>query len=44
VRDASEIERAAAAFVRGSNGGLIVLTSGLTRVHRELITTLAARH
>ena len=44
VRDAGEIERAVAAFARGSNGGLIVLTSGLTRIHRELITKLAARH
>jgi putative ABC transport system substrate-binding protein len=44
VRDAGEIERATAAFVARSNGGLIVLTSALTQVHRELITTLAARH
>jgi ABC-type uncharacterized transport system substrate-binding protein len=44
VRDAGEIERAVAAFARGSNDGLIVLTSGLTLVHRELITSLAARH
>jgi putative ABC transport system substrate-binding protein len=44
VRDAGEIERAVAAFVPGSSGGLIVLTSALTQVHRELITTLAARH
>ena len=44
VRDAGEIERAVAAFARGSNGGLVVLTSALTQVHRVLITTLAARH
>jgi putative ABC transport system substrate-binding protein len=44
VRDAGEIERAVAAFARGSNGGLIVLTTGLTLIHRELIITLAARH
>jgi putative ABC transport system substrate-binding protein len=44
VRDAGEIERATAAFVARSNGSLIVLTSALTQVHRELITTLAARH
>jgi ABC-type uncharacterized transport system substrate-binding protein len=44
VRDAGEIERAVGAFARGSNGGLIVLTTALTLVHRELITTLAARH
>src|SRR4051794_27472842 len=44
VRDASEIERAVAAFARGSNGGLIVSASGLAIVHRDLIITLAARH
>src|SRR5262245_59273396 len=44
VRDAGEIERAVAAFARGSNVGLIVLTTGLTLLHRELITSLAARH
>ena len=44
VRDAGEIERAVTAFARGSNGGLVVLTSALTQVHRVLITTLAARH
>jgi ABC-type uncharacterized transport system substrate-binding protein len=44
VRDAGEIGRAVGAFARGSNGGVIVLTTALTLVHRELITTLAARH
>jgi len=44
VRDAGEIERAVTAFARGSNGGLIVTSSGLANVHRELIITLAARH
>jgi putative ABC transport system substrate-binding protein len=44
VRDAPEIERALAAFARGSNGGLIVSASGLAIVHRDLIMTLAARH
>jgi putative ABC transport system substrate-binding protein len=44
VRDASEIERAVVEFARGSNGGLIVLTSGTAQIHRELIITLAARH
>jgi hypothetical protein len=34
----------ATAFARGSNGGLIVTGSALAIVHRELITTLAARH
>jgi putative ABC transport system substrate-binding protein len=44
VRDAGEIERAVAAFARGSNGGLIVTGSALSVVHRDLIITLAARH
>jgi putative ABC transport system substrate-binding protein len=44
VRDAPEIDRALAAFARGSNGGLIVSASGLAIVHRDLIMTLAARH
>jgi ABC-type uncharacterized transport system substrate-binding protein len=44
VRDAGEIERAVAAFARESNGGLIVTSSTLTVVHRDLFVTLAARH
>ncbi|HZN29047.1 MAG TPA: ABC transporter substrate-binding protein [Xanthobacteraceae bacterium] len=44
MRDAGEIERAIAAFARGSNGGLIVTGSGLAQLHRDLIITLAARH
>jgi len=44
VRDATEIERAIAAFAHGSNGGLIVTLTGLTIRHRALISTLAARH
>ena len=44
VRDAGEIERGVAAFAGVSNGGLIVTAGGLTRVHRELIITLAAGH
>jgi putative tryptophan/tyrosine transport system substrate-binding protein len=44
VRDAAEIERVIDAFARESNGGLIVLPSALTIVHRELIIALAARH
>jgi putative ABC transport system substrate-binding protein len=43
-RDASEIERAIAAFARTSNGGLIVTASALAGVHRDLLITLAARH
>ena len=44
MRDAGEIERAVAAFARGSKGGLIVTGSGLAVVHRNLIITLAARY
>jgi putative tryptophan/tyrosine transport system substrate-binding protein len=44
VREAGEIERAVAAFARGSNDGLIVVPAALAIVHRELIITLAARH
>jgi putative ABC transport system substrate-binding protein len=44
VRDASEIERDIAAFARGSNSGLIVTSSGLAAVHRQLIVKLAARY
>ena len=44
VRDAAEIERAVAAFARSANGGLIVTSSPLSAVHRDLIVTLAARH
>jgi putative tryptophan/tyrosine transport system substrate-binding protein len=44
VHEASEIERAIAAFARSSNGGLIVTPSAEVSVHRELIITLAAQH
>ena len=44
VRDADEIERAITAFARAANGGLIVTTSALAPIHRDLIITLAARH
>jgi putative ABC transport system substrate-binding protein len=44
VRDASEIERSVTAFARSSNGGMIVTASTSALVHRELITTLAARY
>ena len=44
VRDASEIERAVAAFARSANGGLVVTGSASATTHRELIITLAARH
>jgi putative tryptophan/tyrosine transport system substrate-binding protein len=44
VRDASEIERAIAAFARTPNGGLVVTGSASATTHRELIIMLAARH
>jgi putative ABC transport system substrate-binding protein len=44
MRDASEMERAIAAFARSGNGGLIVTSSALSVLHRELIIALAARH
>jgi putative ABC transport system substrate-binding protein len=44
LRDAGEIERAIADFARAPNGGLVVLPSGLSQIHRELIIRLAARH
>ena len=44
VRDASQIERAVAAFARSSSDGLIVTSGPLVAVNRELIIQLAARH
>jgi putative ABC transport system substrate-binding protein len=44
VRDADEIERSVTTFARSSNGGLIVTTTSVAIVHRELIIQLAARH
>jgi putative ABC transport system substrate-binding protein len=43
-RDAPEIERAITAFARTSNGGLIVTSSALAGIHRDLITMLAVRY
>jgi len=43
-RDASEVERAVAAFARIPNGGLIGVVSAASLTHRDLIVTLAARH
>jgi len=43
VSDASEIERAAAAFAHSANVGLIVTGSPAASVHRNLIIELAAR-
>jgi putative ABC transport system substrate-binding protein len=42
--DAAEIERAVTAFAGAANGGVIVTGSTPAIVHRELITTLIARH
>jgi ABC-type uncharacterized transport system substrate-binding protein len=44
VRDASEIERAIADFVRTPNSGLVVPTSPAAVVNRKSIIALAARH
>ena len=44
VLDAREIERDVTAFAREPNGGVIVTISGFTIAHRDLISTLAARH
>jgi putative ABC transport system substrate-binding protein len=44
VRDASEIERAIAAFARPSNSGLIVTGSASASNYGETIIKLAARH
>jgi putative ABC transport system substrate-binding protein len=44
VRDAGEIERDISAFALGSNSALIVTSSGLAAVHRQLIIDLAARY
>jgi putative ABC transport system substrate-binding protein len=44
TRDASEIERAVAAFAQPSNAGLIVTAGGTAQLNRDLIIALAARH
>ena len=44
VHHADEIERAITAFARGLHDGLIVTSSTLAVVHRDLIIALAARH
>ena len=44
VRDTSEFESVIAAQARVPNGGLIVMPSPFTAVHRAEITSLAARH
>ena len=44
IRNSADIERAINALADQHNGGLIVLTSPLTAVHRDVIIGLAARH
>ena len=44
VNNAGEIEHTIDEFVREPNGGLLVLPSLITGVHRELIVATAARH
>jgi putative tryptophan/tyrosine transport system substrate-binding protein len=44
ARDGADIERAIAAAAREPNGGLIVLASGVTNVHRHQIIELAVRY
>jgi putative tryptophan/tyrosine transport system substrate-binding protein len=44
VRDAGEIERALAAFAQASGGGMIVIGSPGTTIHRDVIIALAAKH
>jgi putative ABC transport system substrate-binding protein len=44
AEDADAIQLALMEFSRGPQGGLIVTSSRLARVHRELIIALAARH
>ena len=43
-RNAAAVESAIAAFARQPNGALIVVVSGASLTHRNLIVTLAARH
>jgi putative ABC transport system substrate-binding protein len=44
VNDAGEIESAIDAFAKSTNGGLIVLPTPVTNIHRKLIFATAARH
>jgi putative ABC transport system substrate-binding protein len=44
VQDPAEIERAIETFAREPNGGLVVFSSPINIVHRELIIARAARH
>jgi putative ABC transport system substrate-binding protein len=44
IGDVAQVERGVAAFAQAANGGLIVTSSALSEVHRDLIITLAARY
>src|SRR5262249_60078279 len=44
VRDAADIERNVAAFVRSPSDGMIVTSGPLAAVHRKLILALAVRY
>jgi len=44
LQDPGQIERDITQFARQPNGGLIVTSSGLSAVHRDLIIAMAARH
>jgi ABC-type uncharacterized transport system substrate-binding protein len=43
IRNASEIERAVTQFARTADGGLILTSSALANVHRDLVIRLAAK-
>jgi putative tryptophan/tyrosine transport system substrate-binding protein len=43
IRNAGEIERAVTEFARSANGGLILTSSALANVHRDLIIRLASK-
>jgi putative ABC transport system substrate-binding protein len=42
--DPGELERSITGFATQPNGGLIVTTSALAQIHRDLVIALAARH
>ena len=44
IRNGPDIERGVTAFASGPGGGLIVTVSGITILHRGLISSLMARH
>jgi putative tryptophan/tyrosine transport system substrate-binding protein len=44
IENTAEIERVLAAFAGVPNGGLLVLPSGTTTLHRDVVITLAARY